>query len=73
MLQLTDVINVHVFDDNPAIVKLVLDHYRQYNKPMWITEFACINFKTGHLCSKQETVDFIYAAVDIFEVSQFFF
>lgn len=68
-----DVINVHAFSDKASDVKKVLDHYRAYGKPMWVTEFACINFNKHKECSKEETVQFIYEAVKMFEVRRWAF
>lgn len=65
-----DVVNVHVFSDQASFIPKVLDHYRKFGKPMWVTEFACINFSKNKKCSKEETVQFIYEAVKIFEVCE---
>ena len=63
-----DITNLHIFDDKPTSIPKVLDHYRKFGLPMWVTEFACINFNKNKKCSQEETVQFIYEAVKIFEV-----
>jgi hypothetical protein len=62
-----DVVNVHLFSDKVEDIKKVLDHYAQYNLPMWVTEFACINFNHNHKCTQEETNNFIWNAIKIFE------
>lgn len=62
-----DVVNVHLFSDQVEDIQKVLDHYAQYNLPMAVTEWACINFNKNHICSQQETSDFIWNAIRIFE------
>lgn len=39
---------------------------------MWVTEFACINFNLNKFCSQQETNDFIWNAIRIFEVRVYY-
>jgi hypothetical protein len=58
---------VHLFSDKVEDITKVIEHYAKYGYPMWITEFACINFNTQHFCTQQETNDFIWNAIRIFE------
>ncbi|KAN0063259.1 hypothetical protein ACQY0O_004423 [Thecaphora frezii] len=64
-----DAINVHIFQNSIEGVKGVLDHFAQYNKPLWITEFACINYQVSPTvyCSQQDTDNLITQAIKLFE------
>lgn len=64
-----DVINVHIFKNKASDIKTVLDHFGKYNKPMWITEMACIDYSNGNhaFCSQEQTNDFVHEAVEILE------
>lgn len=47
-----------------------IDHYwNTYGKPIWVTEFACVNDVNGFApCTNQATINaFIKTAVDILE------
>ena len=64
-----DVIAVHIFQDNMDGVKGVLDHYAQYGKPMWITEFACINYQgpSPKYCDQSKVDSMLWQMVQLFE------
>jgi len=64
-----DYTNVHINKNSMAGVKADLDHYAGYNKPLWITEFACVDDSTGFTpCTDQgEINNFINDIVDLFE------
>lgn len=36
-----DYIAIHWYDCNPGSLKWYLDLFKKYNKPLWLTEFAC--------------------------------
>lgn len=38
-----DITNVHINKPNRDGVFAVLEHYKSYGKPMWVSEFACVN------------------------------
>jgi hypothetical protein len=51
-------------------VNALQDHYwNTYGKPMWITEFACVDDSTGFVpCTDQNEINsFIWTAVQMFE------
>ncbi|CDS01946.1 uncharacterized protein SPSC_03065 [Sporisorium scitamineum] len=64
-----DIIAVHIFQDNMDGVKGVLDHYAQYGKPMWITEFACINYQgpSPVYCDQSKVDSMLWQMVQLFE------
>ncbi|CBQ72029.1 conserved hypothetical protein [Sporisorium reilianum SRZ2] len=64
-----DIIAVHIFQDNMDGVKGVLDHYAQYGKPMWITEFACINYQgpSPVYCDQSKVDSMLNQMVQLFE------
>ncbi|UZJ56061.1 hypothetical protein CBS101457_005381 [Exobasidium rhododendri] len=62
-----DMVSVHAFSDDPEFILKVLDHYRQFGYKMAVTEFACINFRENKKCNQEQTIAFIYRAVEIFE------
>jgi len=60
---------IHVNKNNMDGVKADLDHYSQYGKPIWVTEFACVDDVNGFTpCSDQGEIDsFINDIVALFE------
>lgn len=64
-----DIIAVHIFQDNMDGVKGVLDHFAQYGKPMWITEFACINYQgpSPVYCDQSKVDSILGQMVQLFE------
>ncbi|GFZ44057.1 hypothetical protein JCM24511_01778 [Saitozyma sp. JCM 24511] len=65
-----DITNVHINKNSAAGISLDLDHYwNTYGKPMWITEFACVDDSTGFVpCTDQNEINsFIWTAVQMFE------
>lgn len=64
-----DVINVHIFKNKASDIKTVLDHFAKYNKPMWITEMACIDYSNGNhaFCSQEQTTSFLNEAIKLLE------
>lgn len=64
-----DAIGVHIFQNDPSKVGRILDHFAQYNKPMWITETACINYQNGahDYCTKEQSDNYIATVIDMFE------
>jgi len=60
---------VHINKNSMDGVNADLDHYAQYGKPMWITEFACVDDSTGFVpCTDQgEINNFINQIVPLFE------
>ncbi|CAD6582580.1 MAG: hypothetical protein TREMPRED_003326 [Tremellales sp. Tagirdzhanova-0007] len=65
-----DITNLHINKNSADGIHADLDHYwNTYGKPMWITEFACVDDSTGFTpCTDQGEIDsFIYTAVGIFE------
>lgn len=43
-----DILSVHIFVNNTQLLQEVLEHYAQYDMPMLITEFACIDYQGQH-------------------------
>lgn len=64
-----EIIAVHIFQDNMDGVKGVLDHFAQYGKPMWITEFACINYQgpSPVYCDQGKVDSMLQQMVELFE------
>jgi hypothetical protein len=64
-----DITNVHINKNSMDGVNADLDHYATYGKPMWITEFACVDDSTGFVpCTDQGEIDsFINDIVALFE------
>ncbi|KAF7374815.1 Glyco-hydro-cc domain-containing protein [Mycena sanguinolenta] len=67
-----DITNVHINKNSMAGVQEDLDHYASYGKPMWITEFACVDDSNGFTpCTDQNEINtFISQIVDLFEGRQ---
>lgn len=64
---------VHIYKPDMAGVQADLDHYwTTYQKPIWVTEFACVNDVGGFVgCSDQGTVNtWIQNVVDLFEKNE---
>lgn len=64
-----DVVNVHIFKNKASQIKGVLDHYAQYGYPLWVTEFACINYSNGahDPCNQKDAEEFVRESVKILE------
>ena len=64
-----DIIAVHIFQNTMDGVKAVLDHFAQYGKPMWITEFACINYQgpSPVYCDQDQVDSMLNSMVQLFE------
>ncbi|KAJ7801286.1 hypothetical protein B0H14DRAFT_3489802 [Mycena olivaceomarginata] len=64
-----DFTTVHVNKNNMIGVKADLDHYASYDKPLWVTEFACVDDVNGFTpCTDQEEInDYINQIVDLFQ------
>uniref|UniRef100_V5EWL5 Asl1-like glycosyl hydrolase catalytic domain-containing protein n=2 Tax=Kalmanozyma brasiliensis (strain GHG001) TaxID=1365824 RepID=V5EWL5_KALBG len=64
-----DIIAVHIFKDNMDGVNTVLNHFAQYGKPMWITEFACINYEgpSPVYCDQDKVDSMLTSMVQLFE------
>lgn len=65
-----DVVAVHIYKPTLAGAKADLDYYwNKYQKPMWVTEFGCVNDVNGFVaCSSQATVNqFITDVVALFQ------
>lgn len=64
-----DFTTAHIYKIDMDGVKGVLDHYRSYGKPIWVTEFACVDDSGGFAgCTDQDTVtQWIKDVVDLFE------
>jgi hypothetical protein len=65
-----DVVSVHIYQGNLADVQRVVNHYRQYGKPLWITEFGCVNNPSSGFngCTDQGQINsFIWQVVQWFE------
>ncbi|KAG5730966.1 hypothetical protein E4T56_gene7141 [Termitomyces sp. T112] len=61
---------VHINKNNIDGVKKDIEHYwNTYKKPIWVTEFACVNDKNGFVpCTNQDEINnYINAAVSYFE------
>ncbi|EED23558.1 conserved hypothetical protein [Talaromyces stipitatus ATCC 10500] len=62
---------VHINTNNMGVVKKVLNHYwTKYNqKPIWVTEFACVDTSNGFKASENQTQinKFIADIVDLFQ------
>jgi len=64
-----DFTNIHVNKNSMDGVKADLDHYAAYGKPIWISEFACVDDSNGFVpCTDQDEInDYINDIVDLFE------
>ncbi|KAJ7761874.1 glycosyl hydrolase catalytic core-domain-containing protein [Mycena maculata] len=64
-----DFTNIHVNKNSMAGVELDLAHYATYGKPIWISEFACVDDSTGFVpCTDQDEINtFINDIVALFE------
>ncbi|KAF7327672.1 Glyco-hydro-cc domain-containing protein [Mycena kentingensis (nom. inval.)] len=64
-----DFTNIHVNKNNMDGVRDDLNHYAQYGKPIWVSEFACVDDKNGFVpCTDQDEIDnYIRDIVDLFE------
>ncbi|KAF2862077.1 glycoside hydrolase family 128 protein [Piedraia hortae CBS 480.64] len=64
-----DVTSIHVNKPNIDEVKKVVEHYTKYNKPIWVSEFACVNDQPSWSpCTDQDQINsFIYDSVRYFE------
>ncbi|KAJ6513161.1 glycosyl hydrolase catalytic core-domain-containing protein [Mycena sanguinolenta] len=64
-----DITNVHINKNSMAGVQADLDHYASYGKPMWITEFACVDDSNGFTpCTDQGEINsYINDIVALFE------
>ncbi|EIW70737.1 hypothetical protein M231_02609 [Tremella mesenterica] len=65
-----DITNLHINKNSASGIQADLDHYwNTYGKPMWITEFACVDDSTGFVpCTDQSEINnYIWTAVQIFE------
>jgi len=60
---------VHINKNSMTGVKADLDHYATYGKPLWITEFACVDDSTGFVpCTDQGEINsYINDIVALFE------
>ncbi|TFK28195.1 hypothetical protein FA15DRAFT_91132 [Coprinopsis marcescibilis] len=60
---------IHINKNNMAGVRKDIEHYAQYGKPIWVTEFACVNDYPNFVpCTNQAEINkFIYDVVDLFE------
>ncbi|KAJ7678904.1 glycosyl hydrolase catalytic core-domain-containing protein [Mycena polygramma] len=60
---------IHVNKNSMAGVNADLDHYASYGKPIWVTEFACVDDSTGFTpCTDQGEINsFINDIVNLFE------
>jgi len=64
-----DITNIHVNKNNMDGVRADLDHYAQYGKPIWVSEFACVDDSSGFVpCTSQSEINtFLDDIVDLFE------
>lgn len=65
-----DILNLHINKNSMAGVKADIDYYyNRYNKPIWVTEFACVDDVNGFTpCTDQGQINqFISDIVDLFE------
>ncbi|KAK7033198.1 Glyco-hydro-cc domain-containing protein [Favolaschia claudopus] len=60
---------VHINKNNMDGVRADIEHYAQYGKPLWITEFACVDDVNGFTpCTDQGQINsFINQIVPLFE------
>lgn len=65
-----DITNLHINKNSMDGVKADIDYYyTTYGKPIWVTEFACVDDSTGFVpCTDQSEINtFINDIVDLFE------
>jgi hypothetical protein len=64
-----DITTVHINKNNMDGVRKDLDHYAQYGKPMWVTEFACVDDSSSFIpCTDQNEINnYINNIVDLLE------
>ncbi|KIJ92495.1 glycoside hydrolase family 128 protein [Laccaria amethystina LaAM-08-1] len=60
---------IHINKNSLAGVKLDIEHYISYGKPIWVTEFACVDdFQGFRPCTDQDEIDgFINDVVPYFQ------
>lgn len=65
----SDVVAVHIYKTNVDDVKKVLDYYgNKYGKPMWVTEFGCVDDTSFTPCWEQWRANqFVNDVVNLFE------
>lgn len=65
-----DITNVHINKNNMAGVRASIDYYyNKYKKPLWVTEFACVDDSTAFIpCTDQGQINqFINEIVDVLQ------
>ncbi|KAI9638734.1 glycosyl hydrolase catalytic core-domain-containing protein [Dioszegia hungarica] len=65
-----DITNVHINKNNMEGVKATIDYYyNKYKKPLWVTEFACVNDNPNFVpCTDQGQINqFIHDIVDVLQ------
>ncbi|WFD24409.1 hypothetical protein MEQU1_003109 [Malassezia equina] len=67
-----DAVAVHYYDTNvTAFQEYVRDWHDTFNKPIWVTEYACHNFNGGAQCSDVDTFVFQKAMSTWFDQQDF--
>lgn len=64
-----DILGIHINKNSREGIMASLEHYSQYNLPIMVNEFACVDDSTSFIpCEKQDEIDdFIHTIVDILE------
>lgn len=65
-----DITNIHINKNSVAGAKADIDYYyNKYGKPIWVSEFACVDDSTGFVpCTDQSEINgYINDVVDLFE------
>ncbi|KAI0721819.1 glycosyl hydrolase catalytic core-domain-containing protein [Cerioporus squamosus] len=64
-----DFIAVHYYDINSSgFMEYLTDYHDTFQKPVWVTEWACQNFNDGNeQCSQQDVVDFLNATQEFMD------
>jgi hypothetical protein len=64
-----DITSIHINKLDLAGIKADVEHYRTYGKPIFVSEFACVDDRNGFTpCSNQAQIDvFLSQAVTYFE------
>ncbi|KAF9263579.1 glycoside hydrolase, partial [Marasmius fiardii PR-910] len=55
-----DAVAVHYYDTSPeGLINYITDFHNTFNKPIWLTEYACQNFNNGPQCSPDDVTTFM--------------
>lgn len=64
-----DVTTIHIYKTDVGEAEDVIDHYAQLGKPIWVTEWACVDTSSGFVGCEDinQITGFIKSMVDMME------